>query len=44
MNNVMLPQSIEEIKNMFNDPEIKVISFDMFDTLVTRPIERPEDK
>lgn len=43
MNNVMLPQSIEEIKNMFNDPEIKVISFDMFDTLVTRPIERPED-
>lgn len=35
--------SLEKIAEVFNDPKIKVISFDVFDTLVFRPLERPED-
>ena len=43
MNNINIPHSLEEIEKLFDDSEIKVISFDMFDTLVNRPIERSED-
>ncbi|MBR6402236.1 MAG: HAD-IA family hydrolase [Eubacterium sp.] len=43
MSNYMTPQSLEEIEELFSDETIRVISFDMFDTLVTRPVERAED-
>lgn len=36
-------KSLEEIAAVFEDPGIKVISFDVFDTLIVRPLERPED-
>lgn len=35
--------SLEKIAEEFKDPKIKVISFDVFDTLVFRPLERAED-
>ena len=35
--------TIENIKKIISDPEIEVVSFDMFDTLVLRPIYSPND-
>ena len=34
---------LEELKEKVMNPEIKVVSFDIFDTLVTRPFLRPTD-
>ena len=39
----MTPQSLDEIEELFGHEKFKVISFDMFDTLVTRPVERAGD-
>jgi haloacid dehalogenase superfamily, subfamily IA, variant 1 with third motif having Dx(3-4)D or Dx(3-4)E len=35
--------TIENIKKIISDPEIEVVSFDMFDTLVLRPLYAPSD-
>lgn len=35
--------SVKEIAEAFTKPEIKVVSFDLFDTLVVRPLERCTD-
>ncbi|MBO4591238.1 MAG: HAD-IA family hydrolase [Eubacterium sp.] len=43
MSNYMTPQSLDEIEELFCDESVKVISFDMFDTLVTRSVERAGD-
>lgn len=36
-------ESLEEIAEEFTRPEIRIISFDVFDTLLVRPLERPGD-
>lgn len=35
--------SLEDIKRKICDPSIKVMSFDLFDTLIVRPVLNPED-
>jgi len=34
---------IEKLYNLIQDKEIKAISFDLFDTLISRPFEKPSD-
>lgn len=36
-------KSLEDIKKALGDPGIKVVSFDVFDTLLKRPLGRPDD-
>ena len=35
--------SINDIKNIISSDEIKIISFDIFDTLLVRPSVKPKD-
>lgn len=35
--------SLKQIKNKIADPDIKIISFDIFDTLIRRPVIQPKD-
>ena len=35
--------SVETIKNIISQPSIKVVSFDVFDTLLVRPVLQPTD-
>jgi FMN phosphatase YigB (HAD superfamily) len=38
-----MSERMKEIMQMIADPKIKCVSFDMFDTLVQRPVINPED-